>query len=84
MNKIKRVHHMTHLPPVILKDHEARLWVSSAGPRGGSVVALSVPRTPWVQPAHPTHTGPSKRPVNDDKNSNTGVPGKMGRRHEKV
>lgn len=78
MNKIKWVHHMTHLPPVILKHHEARLWVSSAGPRGGSVVALSAPRTPWVQPAHPTHTGPSKRAVNDDKNSHTGVPGKMG------
>lgn len=66
----------THLPPVILKHHEARLWVSSAGPRGGSVVARSVPRAPGVQPAHPTHTGPSQRPVNNHKNSTAVVPGK--------
>lgn len=69
INKLQRVHRMTHLPPVILEHHEARLWVSSAGPRGGSVVARSVPGTPWVQPAHPTHAGPSKRPVNYHKNS---------------
>lgn len=69
---------------MILKHHEARLWVSSAGPRGGSVVARSVPGSPGVQSAHPTHNGPSKRPVNDHENSTVQVPGKKEWRRKKV
>lgn len=50
----------THLPPVVLKNHEARLWVGSAwagGGGGGGGAAAG----PGVQPAKPAHSEPRGR-----------------------
>lgn len=46
-----------HLSPVVLKHHEARLGVCSAGAGRGGAPAGPIPGTPWVQPAQPAHTG---------------------------
>lgn len=60
----------THLSPVVFKDHETCLRVSSAGAGRGGTSTSPTPRTRWFQPAQPAHTGPSGRRVRSHKNSN--------------
>lgn len=75
-----------HLSPVVLKHHEAGLWVSSAGAGGGSTASRPTAGTPRVQPAQPAHTGPSERQVKSYKNSTAreGVPVKRSKNRHNI
>lgn len=60
-----------HLSPVVLKHHEAGLWVSGAGAGGDGAPAGPTRGPSRVQPAQPAHAGPGERRVKGRRKNST-------------